>query len=86
VHKYFVMEDDCAECINEWNSKMSWHVDLWMGPSYGSNNTALMSCEDQLTVGATYAGTGSIIINAPPGLPVDTTPLFSNDTCTAHTY
>jgi hypothetical protein len=86
VHKYFIMEDQCAECGMEWFSKMSWHVDLWMGPSYGSATTPLVNCENTLTVGDTYAGTGTIIVNPPSNLPVDTSPLFSNDTCTAHTY
>jgi hypothetical protein len=86
VRKYFVMEDQCAECSNEWFNNGTWHVDLWMGPSYGSSNTPLLACEDQLTVGDTNHGTGTIIIDPPPGLPVDTNPLFSNDTCTAHTY
>jgi hypothetical protein len=92
VRKYFIMEDQCFECGQEWFTptqgapETNYHVDLWMGPSFGSANTPLMSCEDQLTLGDPYHGTGTIIVNPPPDLPVDTTPLFSNDTCTAHTY
>jgi hypothetical protein len=86
VRKYFIMEDQCFECGQEWAQGMNWHVDLWMGPSYGSAQQQLISCEDSLTVGATNAGTGTIIIDPPADLPVDTNPLFTNDTCTAHTY
>jgi hypothetical protein len=86
VRKYFVMEDQCAECGTEWFSRKSYHVDLWMGPSFGSNNGKLMACEDKLTLGSTYHGTGKIIVNPPANLPVDTNALFTNNTCTAHTY
>ncbi len=86
VRKYFIMEDQCYECGQEWSAQKSYHVDLWMGPSYGSNNDSLMSCEDQLTLGEAYHGTGQIVINPPSNLAVDTTPLFTNDQCTAKTY
>jgi hypothetical protein len=86
VHKYFIMEDQCYECGQEWFSKGSYHVDLWMGPSYGSANSPLMSCEDKLTQGDPYHGTGTILVNPSKNHPVDTSPLFHNDSCTAHTY
>jgi hypothetical protein len=87
VHKYFVMEDSCYECGQEWfTSSPHYHVDLWMGPSYGSENDPLMNCEDSLTLGSTNNGSGVIIVNPPTNLTVDTNPLFTNNTCTAHTY
>jgi hypothetical protein len=86
VRKYFVMEDQCYECGQEWDAQQAWHVDLWMGPSYGSDDASLTSCEDSLTLGSTYSGTGTIIVDPPSNLPVDTTPLFTNNTCSAHTY
>jgi hypothetical protein len=87
VRKYFVMEDQCYECGKEWfGSHKSYHVDLWMGPSYGSDSNALNDCEDALTLGDPGKGTGTIIANPAADLPVDTTPLFTNDRCTAHTY
>ncbi len=92
VRKYFVMEDQCFECGQEWFTPKRGkphtyhHVDLWMGPSYGSANGPLMACEDELTLGDTYHGTGTIIVNPPSNLPVDTTPLFSGNRGTAHTY
>jgi hypothetical protein len=87
VHKYFIMEDQCAECGAEWDQKKAYHVDVWMGPSFGSDNDPLMACEDQLTLGdATFQGTGTIIVNPGPDLPVDTAPLFANGACTTHVY
>lgn len=86
VRKYFVMEDECLECANDWYGAHAWHVDLWMGPSYGSADAPLTACEDRLTLGAAGAGTGTLVVDPPRDLPVDTTPLFTGDTCTAHTY
>jgi hypothetical protein len=86
VHKYFIMEDQCKECGQQWFPRRSYHVDLWMGPSFGSANGPLMDCEGKLTLGNPFAGTGTIVVDPPPDLPVDTNPLFTNDTCTAHTY
>jgi 3D (Asp-Asp-Asp) domain-containing protein len=87
VRKYFIMEDQCVECGDEWDAKKAYHVDMWMGPSYGSDDTALMNCEDELTLGdGTFQGTGTIIVNPPPDLPVETAPLFSNGVCTTKTY
>jgi hypothetical protein len=88
VRKYFVMEDQCAECNDEWAQKRSYHVDVWMGPSYGSDTKDLETCEDNLTLGdGTFQGTGTVIVNPPSDLPVDTTPLFTADgKCTTATY
>jgi len=87
VHKYAIMEDQCAECTDEWNQKKAYHVDVWMGPSYGSDPVPLMACEDQLTEGdGTFQGTGTIIVNPAPDLPVEPTPLFANGACTTHVY
>jgi hypothetical protein len=87
VRKYFIMEDQCAECGDEWAQKMAYHVDVWMGPSYGSDNTALMGCEDTMTLGdGTFMGTGTIIVNPAADLPVEPTPLFANGACTTKTF
>ena len=87
VRKYFVMEDQCAECGMEWDQKMAYHVDVWMGPSYGSDDVPLMDCEDTLTLGDDpFQGTGTVIVNPSADLPVDDTPLFANGACTTHTY
>jgi hypothetical protein len=86
VRKYFIMEDQCSQCDQEWLSQHAYHVDLWMGPSSASNSDALSACEAKLVRGKAHAGTGSIILDPPADLTVDLTPLFTNGTCTAHTY
>ncbi len=101
VHKYFIMEDSCLECTQECNCQSGddgnppsgckkdeyLHIDFWMGPNDTAQDaTALNDCEDNLTLGNPYAGPGEVIINPPGNLPVDTTPLYVNNTCTAHTY
>jgi len=34
LKKYFRMDDDCEECIDEYNDNKKCHVDLWMGPPH----------------------------------------------------
>jgi hypothetical protein len=101
VHKYFVMEDSCLECTQECNCQSGAdgsppsgctrdkyrHIDFWMGPNNQAQNaTSLNNCEDNLTLGSPYNGPGEVIVNPPSNLPVDTNPLYANNTCTAHTY
>jgi len=88
VRKYFVMEDQCFECGQEWfnQNRHSPHVDLWMGPSFGSADGPLTDCEEKLTLGSPFHGTGTIVANPARGLAVDTHPLFTHNQCTAHTF
>ncbi|KAJ3294135.1 hypothetical protein HK104_003914 [Borealophlyctis nickersoniae] len=72
VKKYYIMEDDCTECIHE--SKP--HVDLWMGPNADTKG-AVMCCEN-----VTGKDSTTIIKNAGPGFAVDTNSLFT-PACTA---
>jgi hypothetical protein len=78
VRKYFVMEDDCVPCIDQWSQDRTPHVDLWM-----SNTTApvVQDCEAALTPD----DPDTIIINPPTDLPVDTRPLFSGGRCWPNT-
>ncbi len=78
VRKYFVMEDDCVPCIDQWSQDRTPHVDLWM-----SNTTApaVQDCEAALTPD----DPDTIIVNAPTDLPVDTRPLFSGGRCWPNT-
>src|SRR5215472_10630410 len=50
LEKYFVFEDQCAECATDWNSGHNWHVDLWMGSNMINGGNVIINCEDQLTV------------------------------------
>ena len=70
LKKYFIMEDDCAECDSDWSSG-KWHIDLWAG---NSTNNGILDCEDALTQ------QGNVIVNPPSNEPVDTTPIFNTKT------
>jgi hypothetical protein len=74
VQKYFVMEDDCAQCIAEWNKNRHPHVDLWTA---NTNDPAVRECEDALTPD----GPDTIIVNPPTNLPVDPKPFFADGQC-----
>jgi hypothetical protein len=72
LQKYFVMEDDCAECIAEWGANHRPHVDLWTGPS----GNRLLACEEALTP----PGPVPLEINPPADHPVDLRPLYDTAT------
>jgi 3D (Asp-Asp-Asp) domain-containing protein len=80
LQKYFVMEDICGACNSDW-SNGKYHIDLWIGPQHASDSNALYQCEDHITRDPT-----EVIIDPPGNLVVDTTPLFQNNTCTAHIH
>ena len=95
VEKYFIMEDSCLECGDEWKCHLSSddtddpkppsgckagtykHIDFWMGPDFQQNATNLNDCEDNSTFGNPYQGTGFVVIDPPPDLPVKTGPLYT---------
>lgn len=82
VHKYFIMEDECGDtdpggCLNGTH-----HTDLWFGPQYASDSTALGDCEDNSTPGSSVVA----VINPVSTYPVDTTTMFQNNQCTIHLY
>jgi hypothetical protein len=70
LKKYFVMEDDCATCIEEWGDSKFPHIDLWTGDFSGSAFTA---CQHALTPG----GLVEVEVGPPAGRPVDTRPLYT---------
>lgn len=72
LEKYFVMEDDCADCITDWQRDRTAHLDLWTGPTGGAS---LLKCEDALTP----PGPVTVEINPPPTRAVNTQPLYSAD-------
>jgi hypothetical protein len=58
-----------------------------MGPNDTAQNaSSLNNCEDKLTLGDPYKGPAVVIVNPPGDLPVDTSPLYTNNSCVAHTY
>lgn len=92
LKKYFIMEDTCDECTKDWSGggngdnptpRVHGHqfrIDLWAGGDKNSlhnpEKKALLNCEDALT----QPNGGHIVVNAPSGLPVVTTPIFNAKT------
>jgi len=72
LQKYFVMEDLCGGCRENWQKNPpQYHIDLWIN-SDGSHATQLLQCEGSLT-----RASATIEVNPPPNLPVSSTPLFN---------
>jgi len=78
IRKYFVMEDDCAECIDDWSASRKPHVDLWMS---STADPAVQNCEAALTPD----DPDTIIVNPPSNLPVDPKPLYADGRCWPNT-
>lgn len=78
VQRYFIMEDDCAECDSDWSNSHSYHIDLWVNGK-GAPSSDVINCEDDLT----QNGDVSVIVNPASNLTVSSIPLFnsSNDQC-----
>jgi 3D (Asp-Asp-Asp) domain-containing protein len=74
LRKYFVMEDDCAACIDDWGSSHTPHLDLWTGNYTGAG---IIRCEEALTPDGRVA----VELNPPPDRPVDPRPLYSAKGC-----
>jgi len=74
LRKYFVMEDDCQDCITEWQTSRHPHLDLWIGAVGGAD---LLACEEALTP----AGLTPIEVNPGQDRPVDPHPLFEAGRC-----
>jgi hypothetical protein len=60
LQRYYVMEDTCVECSDDW-SQNKLHIDLYVS----GTGPELASCENRLTMDS-----AEIIINPPPNLPV----------------
>ncbi|SEB32191.1 Ricin-type beta-trefoil lectin domain-containing protein [Amycolatopsis tolypomycina] len=91
VKKYFIMEDGCDECSDDWNSEGPnggpglRHIDLWLGGQGGSAFDAI-DCEDALTH---YNPDNTpvmepVVVDPPSNEPYDPTPIF--DTSTGECY
>lgn len=78
LHRYFIMEDDCAACDSDWQNGKA-HIDLWVGGQGGDPN-AVINCENALTQNA-----ADVVVNPPSTEAVDTTPLFDSGSNTCYT-
>ncbi|UOX85987.1 discoidin domain-containing protein [Amycolatopsis sp. FBCC-B4732] len=87
VKKYFIMEDGCDECSDDWNSQGPnggpglRHIDLWLGGQGGSAFDAI-DCEDALTH---YNPDNTpvmepVVVDPPSNEPYDATPIFNTGT------
>jgi hypothetical protein len=77
LKRYFIMEDDCAECDSDWQNSGKYHIDLWIG-GQGGTTSKVLACEDALT------RSGTVIVNPPSTEAVVTTPLFNSSTNTCY--
>jgi hypothetical protein len=87
VKKYFIMEDGCDECSDDWNGQGPnggpglRHIDLWLGGQGGSAFDAI-DCEDALTH---YNADSTpvlepVVVDPPSSEPYDATPIFTTST------
>jgi hypothetical protein len=87
VGKYFIMEDSCQECGEDWNNEGPnggpglYHFDLWVGGESGSAFDSI-DCEDALTHynPDTTPVLENVIVNPSANEQVDRTPIFNTDT------
>jgi hypothetical protein len=70
LRKYWIMEDGCVECSDDWKKGIK-HIDLYIG-GHKLGGKALIDREEELTLD----GPELIILDPPSHLPVDQTPLF----------
>ncbi|MGE5335122.1 MAG: hypothetical protein ACM3N4_10515 [Nitrososphaerota archaeon] len=73
LHKYYIMEDECVSAVNEYSANRTKHIDLYLSDSTSSR---VIAAEEEATGNAD--ATRAIVVNPPAGLPVDTTPLYSD--------
>jgi len=84
LKKYFIMEDYCLQCIDDLLSKGSYHFDLWLGKSSGSQSRQVEEKSRQLLEECASAITkdgAPVIVNPPRDLQVDATLIFDDNKC-----
>jgi hypothetical protein len=79
LKRYFIMEDDCAQCDQDWTGGGShkFHIDLWVG-GQGGNTNKVLACEDALT------RSGTVIVDPPSTEPVTSGSLFNSSANTCY--
>jgi hypothetical protein len=87
VRKYFIMEDGCDECSDDWSGHGPnggpglRHIDLWLGGK-GGDPMAAIDCEDALTH---YNADSTpvmepVVVDPPNNEAYDSTPIFNTST------
>lgn len=87
LKRYFIMEDDCVECDADWaghgpdGGPGFRHIDLWVGGTATTSSSAVLACEDKLTMDS-----GAVIVNPSTTLPVTAGTIFNPSTgkCNGH--
>jgi hypothetical protein len=80
LKRYFVMEDDCTSCDQEWTGRGPAggprfpHIDLWAG---AATDAGIVDCENALT----QDGQVAVVVGPPPDLRVDPTPIYDSGHC-----
>jgi hypothetical protein len=74
VQRYFINEDWCGTCVNDWKTQKR-HVDLWVGGSSSSPTSVIYACENAIT-----RTDAQVIVNPPPNLTVMAGTIFSTNT------
>ncbi len=86
MKRYFIHEDECSQCDQDWNSYHLYRFDMWAGGDAGSRHQpekrALHACESTWTRAdsVTDPDNPTIIIDPPSNLPVTSAPIFSAPT------
>jgi hypothetical protein len=86
MERYFIHEDECSECDQNWNTLHLYRFDMWAGGDASSlvqpGRKALLGCESTWTRGnsPTDPSNPTIEIDPPSDLPVVTTPIFTPPT------
>jgi len=86
MKRYFIHEDECSECDNNWNNFHLYRFDMWAGGDSNSRKKpekrALRACESTWTRANSIGDPNNptIIVDPPSNLPVTTAPIFSAPT------
>jgi 3D (Asp-Asp-Asp) domain-containing protein len=73
LHKYYIMEDECVECEDDYGAHGTRHIDLYLS---NSTSSRVIAAEEEDT--GDDRVTRAIVVNPPANLPVDTTPLYTD--------
>jgi hypothetical protein len=83
MKRYFIHEDECAECDHDWARLRKYRFDMWAGGDAASTHNperaALLECESTWTRASSIndRNNSTITINPRAGLPVTTARIFS---------
>ena len=86
MQRYFIHEDECSQCDQNWNAGHRYRFDMWAGGDASSRRQperkALARCESAWTRAnsANDPDNPTVEIDPPPNLPVTPAPIFSPPT------